>query len=72
MTFTAFAVRLTKRMYDRVLSAICGERPFFHLKKGIAFVHISRYAPLDAFLVGVLYPCLERVLAVHLFCAHAL
>jgi hypothetical protein len=51
-TFTAIGCKTRKRMDDWVLSAMCGERPLFLSKDGIAFVHISRYAPLDAFLVG--------------------
>jgi hypothetical protein len=51
-TFTAIGCKIRKRMNDWVLSAICGEHPLFLSKEGIAFVHISRYAPLDSFLVG--------------------
>jgi len=45
----SFGCKPKKRMDDWVLSAMCGERPLFLSKDGIAFVHISRYAPLDAF-----------------------
>ncbi len=40
-------------------------------EKGAAFVYISRYAPSDSLVGGALHPCLGRVSAVHLFCAHA-